>query len=80
LTVGPASVLGARTRRGQPGLTGGAATDLVVFDRADRWTVTAEGLQSRGKNSPLLGRSLAGRVLLTIADGRIAYEDDSETD
>jgi len=80
LTVGPASVLGARTRRGGPGLTEGAAADIVVFDRADRWTVAAEGLQSRGKNSPLLGRSLAGRVLLTIADGRIAYEDDSETD
>jgi dihydroorotase len=80
LTVGPASVLGARTHRGQPALTEGAAADLVVFDRADRWTVAAEGLQSRGKNSPLLGRSLAGRVLLTIADGRIAYEDDSETD
>jgi dihydroorotase len=79
LTVGPAAVLGVRTRRGQPGLTEGAAADLVVFDRADRWTVTAERLRSRGKNSPLLGRSLAGRVLLTVADGRIAYEDAAET-
>jgi dihydroorotase len=60
-------------------LTEGAAADLVVFDRADRWTVTAERLRSRGKNSPLLGRSLAGRVLLTVADGRIAYEDAAET-
>jgi dihydroorotase len=47
----------------------------VVFDRADRWEVTPESLLSKGKNSPLLGRELPGRVLLTIAAGRLAYED-----
>ena len=31
-------------------------------------------LASRGKNTPLLGMELAGRVLVTIAAGRIAYE------
>ena len=45
-----------------------------MFDRADAWTVASADLRSRGKNSPLLGRTLPGRVLLTIADGRIAYE------
>jgi len=74
LTVGPAAVLGTRSRRGSGGLVEGAPADLVVFDRADRWVVTAGALSSRGKNSPLLGRSLAGRVLLTVAGGRIAYE------
>jgi dihydroorotase len=47
----------------------------VVFDRADRWRVTPEALRSKGKNSPLLGRELSGRMLLTIASGRLAYED-----
>jgi dihydroorotase len=56
-------------------LTEGAAADFVVFDRGDGWMVTPDALLSRGKNSPLLGRQLSGRVLLTIADGRIAYED-----
>jgi dihydroorotase len=37
--------------------------------------VTAESLRSKGKNSPLIGRELSGRVLLTIAGGRLAYED-----
>ncbi len=75
LTTGPAGVLGGRGRRGEAvGLVEGAAADLVVFDRSDRWTVTAEGLASRGKNSPLLGMELPGRVLLTMAAGRIAYE------
>ncbi len=75
LTVGPAAVLGDRSRRnGSVGLVEGAPADLVVFDRAESWTVTADGLASRGKNSPLLGMDLPGRVLLTMADGRVAYE------
>lgn len=75
LTIGPAAVLGSRTRRaGRVGLVEGAPADLVVVDRADTWTVSAAGLASRGKNSPLLGMTLPGRVLLTIANGRIAYE------
>jgi dihydroorotase len=81
LTSGPARVAGnwpgvaaapaARSR----GLVEGASADLVVFDRADRWLVTEGALRSKGKNSPLLGRELSGRVLLTIAGGRLAYED-----
>ncbi len=75
LTVGPARVLGDRTRRaGSVGLVEGAPADLVVFDRSERWTVTTDGLVSRGKNTPLLGMDLAGPVLLTMAGGRIAYE------
>ena len=75
LTTGPASVLGDRSRRaGSVGLVAGGPADLVVFDRADRWTVTTDRLASRGKNTPLLGMELGGRVLVTVADGRIAYE------
>ncbi|MGD0122108.1 MAG: dihydroorotase [Candidatus Limnocylindrales bacterium] len=81
LTTGPASVAAASagttaTPAARPrGLTEGSPADLVVFDRADRWQVTPESLLSRGKNSPLIGRELPGRVLLTIAAGRLAYED-----
>ena len=37
--------------------------------------MTPEALRSKGKNSPLLDLELSGRVLLTIAGGRLAYED-----
>lgn len=75
LTVGPATLLGSRTRRhGAVGFVEGGPADLVVFDRAERWTVTAGALESRGKNTPLLGRDLPGRVLLTMAAGQVAYE------
>jgi dihydroorotase len=75
LTTGPARVLGARTRRvGAVGLVEGAPADLVVFDRSDRRAVSADELASRGKNTPFLGMELGGRVLVTLANGRIAYE------
>jgi dihydroorotase len=75
LTAGPARVLGAAWGdRPAPGLVEGATADFVVFDRSAAWTVTSEALASRGKNTPLAGRELAGRVLLTIAGGQVAYE------
>jgi len=75
LTAGPARVLGERLGR-TVGLIEGAPANLVVFDRGATWDVTPETLLSRGKNSPLLGRALSGRVLLTVAGGRIAHVDD----
>jgi dihydroorotase len=36
--------------------------------------VTADALLSKGKHSPLLGMELPGRVLLTLAGGRVAHE------
>ncbi len=79
LTTGPAAVLGPHGRRHEAvGLVEGAPADLVVFDRSDAWTVTSASLSSKGKNSPLLGMSLPGRVLLTMAGGRVAYEAPAE--
>jgi dihydroorotase len=74
LTVGPAAVLGKRFVDRPVGLVEGQPADLVVFDRSDSWTVSADALVSKGKNSPLIGRHLSGRVLATIANGRLAYE------
>ncbi len=74
LTVGPARFLGPRLGR-SVGLVEGEPADLVVFDRKARWTVTEGSLRSKGKNSPLLGRELPGRVLATVAAGRLAYAD-----
>jgi dihydroorotase len=75
LTTGPSRVLGSRAPGSGPrGLVEGEAADLGVFDRSATWAVSADSLASKGKNSPLLGRELAGRVLLTVAGGRIAYQ------
>lgn len=69
LTIGPARVAG-RPR----GFLEGALADIVVFDRSQSWTVTTDALASKGKNTPLAGMDLPGRVLLTMAGGRVAYE------
>jgi dihydroorotase len=74
LTVGPARVVGSRFVGRSPGLVEGRPADLVVFDRSEPWTVAADELQSRGKNSPLVGRELLGRVLLTVANGRLGWD------
>jgi dihydroorotase len=73
LTTGPAAVIGERLGHAV-GLVEGGPADLVVFDRGDRWLVTPEVLATKGRNTPLLGRELNGRVLVTIAGGRIAYQ------
>ena len=76
LSLGPWRALdGARLDLPEPSLRVGAEANLVVFDRADRWLVDERSLRSRGRNTPFIGRSLPGRVLLTIARGRLAWSD-----
>jgi dihydroorotase len=72
LTIGPARVLGADGVI-PPGLREGELADLVVVDAGATWTVTAEALASKGKNTPLLGRDLRGVVRLVVAAGQVAY-------
>ena len=72
LTVGPAAVLGIE--RAHQGIAEGAPADVVVFDRAARWTVGADTLRTKGFGHPLDGRALPGEVVLTIAAGRLAHE------
>jgi dihydroorotase len=72
LTAGPTTVLGDRVGAGG-GLTEGGVADLVVFDRSATWTVLPAALATKATAQPLLGTSLPGRVLATIANGRLAY-------
>ncbi len=73
LTTGPAAVLGRHGGRASSSFRDGEPADLVVIDRAATWRVEPGSLRSKGKNSPLVGRELAGVVRLTVAGGRIAY-------
>lgn len=80
LTIGPARALRLDVRPELAGLgtlAVGVPADVVLFDPAAVWTVTAESLRSLGKNTPLLGQELRGRVTLTIAGGAVVYRDDA---
>ena len=54
-------------------LSDGASADLVILDPDQAWLVDTERFFSKGKNSPLGGQTLRGTVLLTMAQGKIAY-------
>jgi len=73
LTAGP-----ARCRR-LPGHGGpvaaGAPANLTVFDPAARWTVRADRLASRSRNTPYAGRELRGKVVHTLLRGRFTVRD-----
>ena len=53
----------------------GAPADLVVLDLDASWTVNVEQFASRGKNTPLDGHTLQGRVLATMVDGLVVNPD-----
>jgi len=56
-----------------PRIEPGAEANLVLIDTAAEWDAGAEGWESRSRNSCFAGRRLRGRVLTTIAAGRVAY-------
>jgi dihydroorotase len=70
LTSGPASILGLPT----PSLREGQKADLVLVAPNERWVVTPASLFGKSYNSPLLGRSLPGRIELTMAQGCVAFD------
>jgi len=52
----------------------GAPADLVVFDPDERWTVDPVRFASKGRNTPLAGVTLRGRVRLTLLGGQVVYD------
>ncbi len=71
MSAAPARIAGMAP----PSVQAGAVANLCVVDPEARWTVTKETLQSRSFNSAWLGKELAARVKLTLAAGRVAWED-----
>jgi dihydroorotase len=69
MSVGPARALGLP----EPRLEVGARANLVLLDLQSEWTVEESGFRSRSANSWLLGRTLRGKVLRTVADGRVVF-------
>lgn len=51
----------------------GAPADLVIIDPDAKWTVTADNLISKSKNSPFLGWELNGVVTAAVVDGRLVH-------
>lgn len=67
----PARILGLNKGCIAPGYDG----DLVLVDLNTPWTVDAAAFASKGHNTPFDGRTLVGRIVMTIKAGKIVYDD-----
>ena len=70
ITTAPADLLGL----GAGKLAKGNKADLVIFNPDEGWKVIADEFKSKSKNSPFDGRPVQGRVLRTVVDGRVVFD------
>ncbi len=75
LTVGPAAILSQAGSLGT--LVLGSPADVAIFDPNAEWVVEPERFASKGKNTPLAGTALRGKVVMTIGGGEIVYQEES---
>ena len=54
-------------------LSEGSRANLCLVDLEAEWVVGEDGYESRSVNSWCAGEKLRGRVLVTLADGQVAY-------
>jgi dihydroorotase len=75
LTCEPAKVI---DRDGELGtLKAGAPANITILEPDREWIVDSRNFASKGKNTPYDGYKFKGKVMATIANGKIAYMDDS---
>ncbi len=78
LTYEPAKLIG--NKYGKLGtLDIGASADVAILDPNMEWIVDTEAFASKGKNTPLAGSMLKGKVMATISQGKLVFKDDSIT-
>jgi dihydroorotase len=70
LTAAPARVASLEP----PRIRDGARADLVLVDPTARWTIDPARLFTKSRNTPFAGRTVEGRVAMTVCEGRIVHE------
>ncbi len=70
MSTGPARAFGLE----EPRIEVGSRANLVALDLDAETTVSEDGFRSLSANSWLLGETLRGRVVRTVADGRLVFE------
>ena len=71
LTRAPARVVGLPV----PRIHEGARADLTLIDPTTVWSIAPAQLRTRSHNTPFLNREVKGRVCMTMASGRIIFEE-----
>jgi dihydroorotase len=70
MSAGPARIFGLE----RPRVAVGAPANFALLDLSSTWRVREDRFRSRSANSWLLGERLTGKVALTMAAGRVAFE------
>ncbi len=70
MTLNPAKMYGMDAGE----IAVGKKADLVIFDPEEEWTVT-DSFHSKANNSPFIGRTVTGKVKMTICNGQVVYSD-----
>jgi len=78
LSAAPARIRGL-DRHGGP-VAQGAPANLTLFDPTAEWDVVPASLASRSRNTPFAGRTLRGKVVHTIYEGRFTVREGSDID
>jgi dihydroorotase len=71
LSTRPAQIAGLEP----PTLRPDTPASLVLVDPDVRWVPGKMPLRSKGRNTPFLDREVTGRVLMTLAGGRIVFDE-----
>lgn len=74
LTVNPCNVLGGSFKQ-YKSLAQGSIADIVIIDPERTWVVNTDDFVSKGKNTPLEGTTMTGRVIATLVDGLIVFDE-----
>ncbi|MDQ4018379.1 MAG: dihydroorotase [Actinomycetota bacterium] len=69
MSAGPAAVYGLE----RPRVAVGAEANLVLLDPGCAWRVEESAFRSKSANSWVLGETLRGKPVLTVAAGRVAF-------
>ena len=71
LTEAPASLIGVKggsLRKGMP-------ADITIVDLNAKYKINRNKMKSKSKNSPFHGWEVKGKVIYTIVDGKVVFED-----
>ncbi|HYF79120.1 MAG TPA: dihydroorotase [Symbiobacteriaceae bacterium] len=71
MSTRPAELIGVQA----PALVQGAAADITVIDLDRTWTVRAEEMASRSRNTPFIGWELTGAPYATVVGGVLRMEE-----
>ena len=74
LSLNPANILGVEGGS----LVKGSRADLSVIDPDEEYTLSEDDILSKSKNRPFIGKSMKGRNIFTMVEGKIVWTRDNK--